>query len=261
MISTRAVHQSSVQSTMRALFTHIHSIPLSPTGKYANHTLRITHTNCPESCRSFCDTHFSSLLSLAVPTDPTSQALNGTAIGFDLEHKPTFRKGQKAKIAILQFAPIPRAEAEIHEVLLFNFHHSRSRVLPDCLLDVLQSTVPKIGVGIKGDARLLVSTSTIPLSPSALLSFIECESLAKRRGIVGPFGLKALIGGVLGGDMTGYKTKKMTMTNWENQLGVGECRYAAMDAWCAVEIWRVLGLRPEVEAPEPLPPGDAYLAS
>jgi ribonuclease D len=205
-------------------FSTIFELPVSSTGLYASQNLHITYTNNSKVVDEFLLRHEAS-----------------EHFGFDLEHRPTFKPGQKPNVSIIQLAPW--STGEIHPVLVYSLFHN-SGTIPDSLKSLLHSDqIKKYGVGIKGD---LANLKFMKFTQSTFTSFIDLSPLAHRAKVVdrSGAGLKALIAATMGAEVCAYKTKSMTMTNWELlSLGAAQVRYAALDAFCGVEIWRILQLK------------------
>lgn len=267
-----------------APFSTVYELPVATEGRYATHTLHVTYTNIPEIVDAFIERH-----------------ADVKHYGFDLEHRPTFKPGQKANISMLQIAPLTHpADSEpdtsetetetgtvsltpqTHPVLLYSLFHNGG-VMPTTLDALLHSpTIFKYGVGVHGDLAKLRYTE---YTHAATQTFIDLSPLAVRAaradatatatattttttiasatdgsiddsnggggggGAIGSrkgagTGLKSLIASLMGGDVCAYKTKQLTMTNWETvKLTRAQVRYAALDAFCSVEIWRLLKLK------------------
>ncbi|KAJ8609258.1 hypothetical protein MRB53_039199 [Persea americana] len=203
--------------------SHSYKVPISDTGRYHDHVLDITYTNTPATVDTFLNTH------------------SCAHYGFDLEHRPTFKPGQKANLALIQICPLSTTSSPA--VLLFSLFHADG-VLPDSLRQVLVSNdTYKYGVGVKSD------TSHLRHLPIHHPSYIELGRLAyvKKRSDRSGAGLKALTEGILGPGVIAYKTKSLTMTNWEiKDLTTAQIKYAAMDAWCSMEIYRCLSQQSEL---------------
>jgi hypothetical protein len=63
---------------------------MAQTGRYADHVLDICYTNDPSAVDAFCEVWLSEQTCLH--------------LGFDLEHRPTFKPGSKPNVALLQYA-------------------------------------------------------------------------------------------------------------------------------------------------------------
>lgn len=164
-------------------------------------------------------------------------------LGFDTETRPTFRKGKRNKVSLIQLATDDLA-------VLFRINRIG---LPEELIDLLsESSVIKAGVAIHDDIRFLKGVKKF--SPEG---FIDLQSFVKDYGIESS-GLKKLTAIVLGFRIS----KRQQVTDWEaEQLSEAQQIYAATDAWVCHQIYRKLtngsltpkphrgGLRMEASSP------------
>ena len=143
-------------------------------------------------------------------------------LGFDTETKPTFKKGRKNTVSLIQISTDKL-------VCLFRINIIG---LPDELISLLADTsVIKAGVAIHDDIRFLKKVKNF--TPGG---FIDLQNFVKDYGIQNS-GLKKLAGIVLGFRIS----KKQQVTNWEaDQLTEAQMIYAATDAWVCQEIYRKL---------------------
>jgi ribonuclease D len=134
-------------------------------------------------------------------------------LGFDTETKPSFRKGEVFKVAMLQLSTET-------EAFVIRLHY-----LTD--FEVLKSIfenkeVLKVGVAIRDDLKQL--QKVFKFEPQ---NFIELQAVAKAKGLKN-FGLKTMSEEVLQATIS----KGPKMTNWEAQvLTDQQITYAATDAW------------------------------
>lgn len=143
-------------------------------------------------------------------------------LGFDTETRPTFKKGQRNRVALLQLATDDKA-------WLFRLN---SIGLPGILADFLKDTsVVKPGVAIMDDLKGLREWTDF--KPGG---FIELQNMVKDYGIISA-GLKKLSAIVLGYSIS----KRQQVTNWENEeLTEAQLVYAATDAWVCYNIYKTL---------------------
>jgi len=142
--------------------------------------------------------------------------------GFDTESKPSFRKGQINKTAMIQLA-IPG------EVFIFRINNTGlTRELTGVLEDV---NLIKAGVSIRDDLhRLQQIHRFVPAGFLELQNYtdsfhIESNSLKKLAAIV--LGIRV--------------SKSQRLTNWESpHLTEEQLIYAATDAWVCLEIYNKL---------------------
>lgn len=144
---------------------------------------------------------------------------NATILGFDTETKPSFRKGTKNKVALLQLSTNEKA-------WLFRLNKIG---LPEELANVLANTnIIKVGVAIHDD--ILTLQKLRKFKPQ---SFIDLQKIAKNYNIE-HLGLKPLAAIVLDAKIS----KSQQLSNWESQtLTDGQCVYAATDAWVTRRIY------------------------
>lgn len=143
-------------------------------------------------------------------------------IGFDTETKPSFRKGNVNKVALVQMATADRAW--LFRVSQMGF--------PDELADILSnSSVMKIGVAVRDDLKALACLRKF--QPGNIL---DLQHLVKEYGIEA-MGLRKLMAIVMGVRIS----KAQQVSNWENPvLTESQILYAATDAWACYEIWKRL---------------------
>ncbi len=144
---------------------------------------------------------------------------NQTQLGFDTETRPSFKKGRKNKVALLQLSTADTA-------FLFRLNKMG---LPKALCDILSDpNIIKTGVAIHDDVIGLQQ-----LAPFTPHGFVEIQDMAKAMEIQN-LGLKKLSGLFMG-----FRISKAQQTsNWElEDLSEAQLRYAATDAWVSLEIY------------------------
>lgn len=143
-------------------------------------------------------------------------------LGFDIETKPAFRKGESYLPSLLQLA----GEKEV-----YIFQLSRLR-LPGLLLDILSDPgIIKAGVSLDYDISELVK-----LAHFTPAGFADLGEIAKRIGI-NNHGLRGLAAVLLGFRIS----KSAQKTNWARErLTPVQVRYAATDAWVGRELYKKL---------------------
>ncbi|BFZ57022.1 hypothetical protein PYCC9005_004072 [Savitreella phatthalungensis] len=211
----QAIHPSGVSTPP---FVDRSSQQVATTGVYADHTLDITYTNDAGAVRDW-------LAGLSTTK----------AFGFDIEHRPTFDKGQLPNLALIQLAPVPgQAEEKKHPVLIFSVYHANAEV-PTELVSILRDPeVHKYGIGVRSDRQKL---DFLELEPASAGPSFRDLGPTGQQGI----SLKKMTTEYMGVECTEYKTKRLTMTNWERrQLDPAELKYAAMDAFCGAMIHRLM---------------------
>lgn len=145
-----------------------------------------------------------------------------TVLGFDTETRPSFKKGVKYQVALLQLSIDNTA-------FLFRLNKMG---LPKELAEILANpNITKVGVAIKDDIKGLMS-----LNGFKPAGFVEIQEKVKDFEIEN-FGLKKLSGLLLG-----FRISKAQQTsNWEaEKLSDAQIRYAATDAWVSLKIYNKL---------------------
>ena len=143
-------------------------------------------------------------------------------LGFDTETRPSFRKGRKNKVSLIQLSTGSLA-------CLFRINRIG---IPDELADILADpSIIKAGVAIHDDLRFL--TSIRKFNPDG---FIDLQKFVKEFGIKSS-GLRKLAAIVLGFRIS----KSQQITDWEaGELSEAQMIYAATDAWVCYEIYSKL---------------------
>jgi ribonuclease D len=143
-------------------------------------------------------------------------------LGFDTETKPTFTKGRRNTVSLIQLSTHNLA-------CLFRINRIG---FPDPLIKLLSDPkVIKAGVAVHDDIRFLKSVRKF--SPEG---FVDLQCLVKDFGIVSS-GLKKLVAIILGFRIS----KRQQVTDWEaDQLTEAQQVYAATDAWVCHEIYKKL---------------------
>lgn len=140
-------------------------------------------------------------------------------LGFDTETRPSFKKGQINKVALLQLSTNDRA-------FLFRLNQFD---IPKSLLKLLSNpNIVKAGAAIRDDIKTLQINKHF--EPAG---FVELQDEAKNMGI-NNFSLKKLAGIVLECKIS----KAQQLSNWEaDQLSEPQLKYAATDAWISYKIY------------------------
>ncbi len=143
-------------------------------------------------------------------------------IGFDTETRPTFKKGIRHKVALLQLSTAETA-------YLFRINRTG---LPGVLAELLSDPkICKTGVAITDDIKGLKEWRDFEAG-----GFVELQNMVKEYGIISA-GLKKLAAIILGFSIS----KRQQVTNWENnQLSDAQLVYAATDAWVCHRIYTSL---------------------
>jgi ribonuclease D len=143
-------------------------------------------------------------------------------LGFDTETRPTFKKGKKNAVSLIQLSTGDFA-------CLFRINKIG---IPDELADLLSDpSVIKAGVAVHDDIRFLKGVRKF--TPDG---FIELQTFVKDFGIQSS-GLKKLAAIILGFRIS----KRQQVTDWEaEQLSEAQQIYAATDAWVCHQIYKKL---------------------
>lgn len=144
-------------------------------------------------------------------------------VGFDTETRPSFKKGEYHKVALVQLS-IGR--------FCFLFRLNKIKRLPDCLKELLEDPeVIKVGLSTPDDFRNLNKWRSI--SPKG---FIELQQFVTEYGITDK-SLAKIYADVFEKRLS----KRQQMTNWEaDQLSFAQQAYASLDAISCVEIYNEL---------------------
>lgn len=143
-------------------------------------------------------------------------------VGFDTETRPSFKKGQVYKVALVQIAMD-------HKAYLIRTHHTG---ITDELASIFESQkIIKAGVAIHDDIKALQKFRKF--DPG---SFIDLSTVARKAGyqVESVKKLAALL--------LGFRISKSAQTsNWEAPtLTEKQLEYAATDAWVCLEIYKQL---------------------
>ena len=143
-------------------------------------------------------------------------------LGFDTETKPTFTRGRRNRVSLIQLSTDNLA-------VLFRINKIG---LPEELIRLLSdSSVTKAGVAIHDDIRFLKGVKKF--SPDG---FIDLQNFVREFGIESS-GLKKMTAIVLGFRIS----KRQQVTDWEaDKLSDAQQIYAATDAWVCHQIYRKL---------------------
>lgn len=140
-------------------------------------------------------------------------------LGFDTETRPSFKKGQIYKVALLQLSTNDKA-------FIFRLSHFD---LTKPLLSLLANPgIIKAGAAIRDDIKALQANRNFKAA-----GFVELQDEAQNLGITN-FSLKKMAGIVLGIKIS----KAQQLSNWEaTELTEQQLLYAATDAWISYKIY------------------------
>jgi len=147
---------------------------------------------------------------------------HGDVIGFDTETKPSFKRGQRNHVSLLQLATDD-------DCFLFRLHKIG---LPDPLVELLEDPdVCKVGISTHDDFHMLQRDYTV--QPAG---FVELQQMAKEFQIA-EMSLQKIYAILFGEKIS----KSQRLTNWQAEsLTEAQQQYAALDAWACIRIYRYL---------------------
>ncbi|MGM9868215.1 MAG: 3'-5' exonuclease [Sodaliphilus sp.] len=157
------------------------------------------------------------------PLKAAIQALRGSdVVGFDTETRPSFRKGEHHKVALIQLSTPD---------ICFLFRVNKIGI-PQALADYLSDeSCLKIGLSLQDDFRQM--NKVLEFTPGG---FVELQKM------VGAFHITDISLQKIYAILFQQKiSKSQRLTNWESaELTESQQRYAAIDAWACVKIYNRL---------------------
>lgn len=144
-------------------------------------------------------------------------------IGFDTETRPSFRRGENHKLALIQLATPTES---------FLFRISKLKGIPLKLKELLEDELcQKVGLSTHDDIHQM--RRICKMNPSG---FIEIQDIVKQFGIA-DLSLQKVYAILFGKKIS----KGQRLTNWEaDSLTPQQLRYAAIDAWACIDIYNRL---------------------
>ncbi len=143
-------------------------------------------------------------------------------LGFDTETKPSFKKGRRYRVSLLQLADDRHA---------WLFRLNMIGLPPELTAMLADEKIVKAGVAIHDDIKALRS-----LEPFEPRGFVDLQTIVAAHGIK-QLGLKKLSAIILGHSIS----KSQQTSNWEAPaLTEPQQRYAATDAWVCRRIYTAL---------------------
>lgn len=143
-------------------------------------------------------------------------------VGFDTETRPSFKRGQNHKVALMQVST--------HD-LCFLFRLNMIG-LPASVCEFLaDGNTRKVGLSLKDDFMMLHERASVPLN-----NFVDLQQYVK------PFGIKDMSLQKLYANLFGERiSKAQQLTNWEaDVLTDRQKQYAAIDAWACLVLYEEL---------------------
>jgi len=145
--------------------------------------------------------------------------LSQPILGFDTETRPSFKRGQQHKVALLQVSTIDTC-------FLFRLNHTGLTPALKRLLE--DETVDKIGLSWHDDLNSLHKLGDFNVG-----RFIDIQNLVKQIGIE-DLSLQRLYANLFGQKIS----KRQQLSNWEADiLSDKQKMYAATDAWACIKIY------------------------
>lgn len=140
-------------------------------------------------------------------------------IGFDTETRPSFQKGTRHKMALVQLATHDKA---------FLIRMNKLKLTPDVAAIFENSDILKVGASIRDDIKGI--QKQLEFTPQG---FVDIQSIVPEYGIC-DFSVRKVSAIVLGIRIS----KAQRLSNWEaNVLTPSQQIYAATDAWSCLEIY------------------------
>ena len=171
-------------------------------------------------------TQFSGEITLATEKNEVIRIMNHVwkkgVVGFDTETKPSFRKGVRNNVSLVQIATQD-------EAYLIRLNHTG--ITKELKEFFSAGEITKVGVALRDDIKELQQ-----LKHFEPAGFVELNHMVKDIGIESN-GLKKLAGIILGIRIS----KNAQTSNWENEeLSDKQLTYAATDAWVCIEMYHRL---------------------
>lgn len=143
-------------------------------------------------------------------------------LGVDTETRPSFRRGQINKVALLQVAT---------EDTCFLFRLNRTGMTASIVKLLQDCSCKKIGLSLRDDFSSLYRRELF-----APCGFVELQDYVKDLGIEDQ-SLQKLYANIFGEKIS----KGQRLSNWEaDVLTEGQKAYAALDAWACIRIYKEL---------------------
>lgn len=153
-------------------------------------------------------------------------------VGVDTETRPSFKKGQTNKVALVQIST---------EDKCFLFRLNKIGFPAELQEFISDKGIKKIGLSLKDDFHSLNQRDTV--TP---LNFIDIQSIAKNYGIL-ELSLQKIYAIIFDKKIS----KSQRLSNWENDsLTEQQKRYAATDAWACLKIYKKLSKEEKLDKKE-----------
>lgn len=149
--------------------------------------------------------------------------MNQQIVGVDTETRPSFKRGQTHKVALMQIST--------HDTC-FLFRLNKIG-MPESLQKFLVSDTLKIGLSLKDDFQVIRRRKDVHAEEG---NWIELQDYVCRFGIEDR-SLQKLYANLFGEKIS----KSQRLSNWEAEsLTEAQMKYAATDAWACVQIYNCL---------------------
>ena len=149
--------------------------------------------------------------------------MNQQIVGVDTETRPSFKRGQTHKVALMQIST--------HDTC-FLFRLNKIG-MPESLQKFLVSDTLKIGLSLKDDFQVIRRRKDVHAEEG---NWIELQDYVSRFGIEDR-SLQKLYANLFGEKIS----KSQRLSNWETEsLTEAQMKYAATDAWACVQIYNCL---------------------
>ena len=148
--------------------------------------------------------------------------LSQAILGFDTETRPSFKRGQMHRVALLQVSA---------ENICFLFRLNYTGLTPALIRLLQDTTVPKVGLSWHDDLNSLHK-----LADFVPGYFIEIQDMVHKLGI-DDLSLQKIYANLFGQKIS----KRQQLSNWEADiLNDKQKLYAATDAWACIKIYHEL---------------------
>lgn len=146
--------------------------------------------------------------------------LSNTILGIDTETRPSFRKGERHQVSLLQVST---------ESICFLFRLNFIGITPSIKKLLENSSVPLVGLSLQDDINSL--TKRAMFKPR---NIIELQHIAEEIGIEDK-SLQKLYANLFQQKIS----KRQQLTNWDSDiLNEKQKGYAALDAWACLQIYK-----------------------
>ena len=143
-----------------------------------------------------------------------------SAVGFDTETRPSFKKGRVHNAALMQLSTESRC---------FLFRLNKIGICDELKKFLERPDILKIGLSVHDDFNALRRTTA--LEPEG---FVDLQQLVRRYGI-SDISLQKIYAIVFGERIS----KAQRLTNWEaDTLSAPQQAYAALDAWACLRLYK-----------------------